>query len=190
MLQPEPAMNALSTAPGKPETSVASATRDRLRRVSDPTFRVTVHVRSGVEAGHFQTLGPGRHIVGRDPNAAIRLDGEDVSRQHAMFVIADGQVTLADLDSKNGIFMRQGGKTQRISGETVVADHAEFEIADVTLEVRYPRALVEEALQRGGEPTLTRIQRAKPHAARSDVLVPLVATAVFTAAIVGMLWWR
>ena len=47
-------------------------------------------------------LGDGENLIGRDPGSTVCLDTIGVSRRHARIVIADGDATLEDLESKNG----------------------------------------------------------------------------------------
>lgn len=47
----------------------------------------------------------GENIVGRDVDAAVRIDDPTVSRHHARIVVADEGVTVEDLASKNGSFL-------------------------------------------------------------------------------------
>lgn len=47
-------------------------------------------------------LSIGEHIIGRDPDAEIRLDESMVSRHHARLVVSAAHTLLADLGSKNG----------------------------------------------------------------------------------------
>ena len=51
-------------------------------------------------------LANGEHIVGRDASAAIRLDSPKVSRQHSRLTVRGVSVTVQDLGSKNGSFVR------------------------------------------------------------------------------------
>jgi pSer/pThr/pTyr-binding forkhead associated (FHA) protein len=62
-------------------------------------------VLDGPAKGRVITLdGPG--TVGRDPDCALVLDDERVSRQHATFTPqADGTVVVSDLGSTNGVFV-------------------------------------------------------------------------------------
>ena len=56
-------------------------------------------------------LALGENVVGRDENAAVRLDDPTVSRHHAR-IVTDGQsAILEDLGSKNGTFI--GGRRVR-----------------------------------------------------------------------------
>ena len=50
-------------------------------------------------------LVEGENIVGRDIDAAIRIDDPTVSRHHARIVVAGARATVEDLGSKNGSFL-------------------------------------------------------------------------------------
>ena len=97
-------------------------------RGRSPTFIRTVHgfgyafkgeafeegaaMRSAVErpvcwfewGEHRFPLPAGEHVIGRDPDVAIRLDGPTVSRRHARVIVTADATWLEDLDSKNGTF--------------------------------------------------------------------------------------
>ena len=49
-------------------------------------------------------LSVGEHVIGRDPDVAVRLDASTVSRRHARLVVAPQGVVLEDFGSKNGTF--------------------------------------------------------------------------------------
>jgi DNA-binding winged helix-turn-helix (wHTH) protein len=51
------------------------------------------------------TLEPGENILGRHPDAEVRIDQTSVSRRHARISIRAGKATLEDLDSRNGTFL-------------------------------------------------------------------------------------
>ncbi len=51
-------------------------------------------------------LTDGEHIVGREPGVSIRLDSPKVSRHHARVTASGGAVSVEDLGSKNGTFVR------------------------------------------------------------------------------------
>ena len=51
-------------------------------------------------------LTDGDHIVGREPGVAIRLDSPKVSRHHARVSASGRAVSVEDLGSKNGTFVR------------------------------------------------------------------------------------
>jgi serine/threonine protein kinase len=48
------------------------------------------------------TLPPGEYVIGRDPDAQIRIDHPTVSRLHAKLIVEEDHLVLADLDSGNG----------------------------------------------------------------------------------------
>lgn len=50
-------------------------------------------------------LGPGEHVLGRDPDVEILLNHPGVSRRHALIRISGNSVTVEDLGSKNGTFV-------------------------------------------------------------------------------------
>jgi DNA-binding winged helix-turn-helix (wHTH) protein len=49
----------------------------------------------------------GVNVIGRAPDAAIQCDVAGVSRHHARIVVANGEATIEDLDSKNGTFLQR-----------------------------------------------------------------------------------
>jgi DNA-binding winged helix-turn-helix (wHTH) protein len=51
-------------------------------------------------------LREGENLVGREREAAVRIEAPSISRRHARIVISGEQVTLEDLNSKNGTFVR------------------------------------------------------------------------------------
>jgi DNA-binding winged helix-turn-helix (wHTH) protein len=63
-------------------------------------------------------LSLGEHVIGRDPDVDIRLEGTTVSRRHARLVVTPEGTVLEDFGSKNGTF--RGG--QRVSVPIQLAD--------------------------------------------------------------------
>jgi DNA-binding winged helix-turn-helix (wHTH) protein len=49
-------------------------------------------------------LAAGEHVIGRDPDVAIRIDASTVSRRHARIVVSAERAVLEDFASKNGTF--------------------------------------------------------------------------------------
>lgn len=78
------------------------------------------------------TLGEGVHVVGRDPEAAIRIDEASVSRRHARIVIVSGRATLEDLGSKNGTWL--GGAP--LVGSRALCDGDTIRVGPATLVFR------------------------------------------------------
>jgi len=51
---------------------------------------------------HRFPLSIGEHVIGRDPDVAVRLDASTVSRRHARLVVTAEGTMLDDFGSKNG----------------------------------------------------------------------------------------
>jgi DNA-binding winged helix-turn-helix (wHTH) protein len=79
-------------------------------------------------------LAEGDNIIGRDPRCSVWLDASGVSRRHASIRVdsARRRVTLADLDSTNGTFLRRSP----VRGEVALADGDVIQIGAVDLTVR------------------------------------------------------
>ena len=52
--------------------------------------------------GHAIPLAPGENVIGRDPQAAVFVDDNTVSRRHARVTVNGNEAFLEDLGSKNG----------------------------------------------------------------------------------------
>ncbi len=67
-------------------------------------------------------LGPGEHLLGRDPASAVPLASSAVSRRHARLVLDGPSAILSDLGSRNGTWVR-GVRAERpvalCSGEEI-----------------------------------------------------------------------
>lgn len=65
--------------------------------------RLTAGLTRSLVTGHRRiTLAQGEYVIGRGPEAHIRLDFLTVSRRHARLVVTANTTLLEDLDSKNG----------------------------------------------------------------------------------------
>jgi pSer/pThr/pTyr-binding forkhead associated (FHA) protein len=80
----------------------------RDRRGAPPEPALDVEISTGIEltvaaAGTIKTYRFGRRVlVGRAPNADLRLDDPQVSRLHARIEMRDDGVYVEDLGSRNG----------------------------------------------------------------------------------------
>ncbi len=97
-------------------------------RASDPepdgTADTPCHLLFGTR---WIPLGDGEHLVGRDPDARVRIDSRAVSRRHACITVAYGTATIEDLGSKNGTFVRArriDAATELCSGDEIVVGGA------------------------------------------------------------------
>jgi pSer/pThr/pTyr-binding forkhead associated (FHA) protein len=77
-------------------------------------------------------LPDGRHTIGREAGAEVRLDSPKVSRRHAQILVNGTHVTIEDLGSKNGTLVDQA----RIDAPAGLADGAQIRIGPFTLTLR------------------------------------------------------
>jgi DNA-binding winged helix-turn-helix (wHTH) protein len=78
-------------------------------------------------------LRPGENILGRDDlEGTIRIDLPSVSRRHARIRVSGRDVTIEDLDSKNGTFVRG----ERLAGPAPLADGDELRLGSVAVTFR------------------------------------------------------
>jgi DNA-binding winged helix-turn-helix (wHTH) protein len=90
-----------------------------------------------VKDGKRLPLGPGENILGRESDeGCIRIDSPTVSRRHARIWISSSGVSLEDLDSKNGTYL----KGEPVSTPVALADGDEIRIGSIALRFRMARA--------------------------------------------------
>jgi len=80
-------------------------------------------------------LSAGENILGRDEDSDAMLDDPQVSRHHARVVIDPDRVTIEDLGSKNGTFVRD----ERIEQPVELEDGDEVRLGSVLLVVKIMR---------------------------------------------------
>jgi DNA-binding winged helix-turn-helix (wHTH) protein len=74
----------------------------------------------------------GENVVGRDPRCDVWLDASGVSRRHARIGVTADQVSIEDLQSSNGTFV----KGRRLTAPHTLADGDEIELGAATLTLR------------------------------------------------------
>jgi len=79
-----------------------------------------VRVVAGPDVGLTAWLRPGRHRIGRAPDAQVRLTCDRVSRNHAVLIVDPNGVVVEDLESVNGT--RVDGEP--IAGPVSLTSHA------------------------------------------------------------------
>lgn len=77
-------------------------------------------------------LVTGENVVGRDPRAQVWIDAPSVSRQHARVTVESSRVTVEDLGSKNGTFLRSA----RLDAVTALTDGDEVRFGSVSATFR------------------------------------------------------
>lgn len=122
-----------------------------------------------VAAGKEWELSNGMMSIGRDPNADISLEGPLVSRMHARISVApDGEITLEDLHSTNGVFVN-GSKLSRprvalydgdrlLIGTTEISVFGLRQSATVRVDEEAPRPPVSDTLRSRATPDIPTVQ--------------------------------
>jgi DNA-binding winged helix-turn-helix (wHTH) protein len=77
-------------------------------------------------------LREGENVLGRDEDAAIRVDSSTASRRHARIVVAGEVATLEDLGSRNGTYHRG----ERVTTPRPLRDGDEIRIGRTVLTLR------------------------------------------------------
>ena len=143
----------------------------------------------GEKPGRSYPIPFGEHTLGRDEQASVYLDDSDISRRHGLLRVEHARVTLCDLGSKNGIWL----KNERLEGESDLQDGDRFELGTMVLELHHLGLRVDQILAAGGESTAThhrRRERSRPGTAAGSeespkLLAPLLAVVFF----LGLVAW-
>lgn len=77
-------------------------------------------------------LYAGEYVIGRDPDAAVRIDASTVSRRHARIIVDGTGAVLEDFGSKNGTFHGEA----RVSTPVPLADGDGIRIGSQVLTFR------------------------------------------------------
>ena len=98
----------------------------------------------GARVGELHKLSAARTVVGRSPDAQIRLGDTGISRAHAELVVDGGRVSVHDLGSTNGTFLNG------VRAETrALADGDKLTFGGATLLVFTHQDGIEQDYQRG-----------------------------------------
>jgi hypothetical protein len=82
-------------------------------------------------------LVKGENVLGRDPEAAVWIDIDSVSRRHARIVVEEKAATLEDLGSKNGTFL----EGQKVTSPARLADGNRIKVGGASLLFRCLRRM-------------------------------------------------
>ncbi len=138
----------------------------------------------GPNAGRSHELPYGEHVAGRGVRVGVRLDHEDVSRQHVRLDVGPEGVVVHDLGSKNGVWV----EGQRVEVTPVLGHDERFSLGDLTLRVVHPASQVTRALAAGGETTVTTdLPSSTPRLELRTLWMPLVGVLVFGTLVAVML---
>ena len=90
-----------------------------------------LEAKSGPGAGQKFVLDANELIIGRGEKATLTLDSEEVSRSHAKLTRNEGEYTIEDMESRNGIVLN-GLKVHA----AVLRDGDQVQLGDVVLSYR------------------------------------------------------
>jgi len=91
------------------------------------------------------SLQEGTYLLGREESLPIRLPFPSVSRRHARMAIGGGAVTVEDLASKNGVFIRD----KRLTAPMLLRDGDLLLIGSVRIRVRLSETSTDTAVPAG-----------------------------------------
>ena len=80
-------------------------------------------------------LGPGKYLIGRSSSCNVVLDAPLVSRRHAVLEVDVDRAAIADLGSRNGVFVNG----VRVLGTRVLRDGDTISLGAETLDVKIGR---------------------------------------------------
>ena len=124
-----------------------------LMRAQSRRDRAYLIVLAGENLGQMFAISARESVIGRAAGSTIRLQDDGVSRRHARIVHEDGQVSVEDLNSVNGILVN-GQRVER----SVLNDGDKIQVGSTTilkftyadrLEEAYQQKMYEAALRDG-----------------------------------------
>ncbi len=166
--------------------SIATRSIRRVRREVRPPSRITSAAEAGVQIfvfrmdrflGSLMFDGAEPIVIGRHKTAAIRLDGEKISRRHCQLVLVDSQVFVEDLGSGNGTFINR----ERVGKREPVRATDGLCIGAYTLKIRTLRAAPLAPMEDGAADRTTKVDailEADRTGGTDEVVVDLVSDSV------------
>jgi pSer/pThr/pTyr-binding forkhead associated (FHA) protein len=96
---------------------------------------VSLIVERGAAPGRRVRLRAAETIIGRQKGCDIRIPSAEISRRHCILTLADGELTVQDLDSSNGTFLNR----QRVAGAQAIKAGDRLRVGPVTFSVACSR---------------------------------------------------
>jgi serine/threonine protein kinase len=90
-------------------------------------------------------LARGRHILGRGRDAAVTLHHKSVSRHHARIAVGEEEITIEDLQSRNGTYVRG----ERVESSRRLFDGDEIRLGSLAMTLRIPPSTATTETQTG-----------------------------------------
>ena len=146
-------------------------TRTSSERQDAAAPRPYLMVIGGARVGELHTLTRERTLVGRSPEAQIRLRDEGISRAHVEIIVEGGRVRVRDLGSRNGTFLNGERADAR-----ELRDGDKLSVGEATLLLFTCQDGLEPAYQRGR--FLTAVRDPETAAWKREVFVERLAQEV------------
>jgi pSer/pThr/pTyr-binding forkhead associated (FHA) protein len=204
---------AVSIAPS-PTRTTSLARRLAREALDQEERRSSITIVNGPSAGKRLVLPdpPARILIGRGEHCELPLNDADASREHAEIEVGLDGARIRDLDSKNGIQI--GDRTVR---ERLLDDRDEVRIGSTVLSFEDSASARVRSLEEGEdnaidtpiagepktepkvdesgpeepvpvEPPPPRPKKPKSEIAPADVVIYVLAAAVFAFSVLGLLW--
>ena len=95
---------------------------------------------SGPKAGREVLLQPGMVVLGRDNSCQISIASNGISKKHAQILVKDTGLTIEDLDSRNGTFIKgkQIKSRELKAGDRVALYDVIFEVKKKSPQKAFP----------------------------------------------------
>ena len=97
---------------------------DEIRRHSDQDRRASLTILTGTAAGQLFKCGKAAVVIGRSPQADLRLEDDGISRQHVRIRSETGRSWVEDLESRNGTYVNG----ERIKGGVELRDGDKIQV--------------------------------------------------------------
>ncbi|WP_437675634.1 sigma 54-interacting transcriptional regulator [Sorangium sp. So ce131] len=125
-----------------------------------PGARPHLLVVQGGSSSRFSLPATGTVLVGRAMDADLRIDSTAISRRHARFLVAEGEVRITDLESHNGVRVNgeriEAARTLRSGdvitlGEIALILHCEPRVSRRLADAGHLRQRLEEEIERAAD---------------------------------------
>ena len=131
---------------------------EAVRRAGDKERRACLTILTGSAAGQLFKCGKSTIVMGRSPQADLKLDDDGISRNHARLRCETGRSWVSDLASRNGTFVNG----ERTSGRQRLRDADRVRVGRTVLAYNAAQSSLAEQTTPAGErlalPELTNTQ--------------------------------
>jgi diguanylate cyclase (GGDEF)-like protein len=102
---------------------------EELQRQSTQDRRASLTILTGGAAGQFFKCGKATVVIGRSPQADLKLEDDGISRHHARIRSETGRAWIQDMSSRNGTYVNG----ERIDGDVELKDGDKVQVGRGTV---------------------------------------------------------